>query len=138
MDAYRPQRAVLFLYECVRLLLLVIMVFLALPTSGGGALFPYASYLSPNALFLLVALFVWLRPGVYRNFLSLYMAGKIISVVLFFTWEFLTDRQFSIDENIAVSRILLIGGALLSMADILSIWGAWFLNNRYRESSGGI
>ena len=139
MDAYMPQRAVLFFYECIRLLALLIMVFLASPESaGGGAFFPYAAYFSPNVLFLLAALFVWLRPEVYRNFLSLYIAGKTLSVVLFFLWILMSSRQFSLDENIARSYILLMGSVLLSLADVLSILGARFLSNKYRESSGGV
>ena len=138
MSTYRIGRAVLLIYECIRLLILVILFILASPeTSSGGTFFPYITFFSPNALFLLAALFVWLRPMDYRNFLSLYMAGKIISVLLFFAWGHFTDRRFSIEENMAINQILLLGSTFLNLADILSIGGAWFLNIKYRESSGG-
>ena len=138
MNVFRLQRAALLVYECVRLLILVILVFaVSAEPSTGGDFFPYAAFFSPNVMFLLAALFIWLRPGDYRNFLSLYMAGKIIFVILFFTWEFLTERQFSISENMARNQLLLGGSALLSLTDIFSIGGAWFLNKKYRESSGG-
>ena len=136
MGAYRPLRAVLFFYECLRLLLLVVFILLASPDAAVyGTFFPYLVFLSPNALFPLMALFVWLKEEIFRNYLSLYMAGKIISVVLFFVWEIFSSRHFSVGDDVLRSLILLGGSILINFLDILSIWGAWILNKKYR---GGI
>lgn len=135
MDVYRPLRAGLFFYEILRLLALI--VFLSLMPQEGSAdreFFPYFVYLSSNALFPLMALFVWLRPELYGNYVNLYMAGKVIGAVSFFAWEIFTSRKFPGMDNILKSMILLGGSVLLSLADILSVWGAWTLKNKWRKS----
>jgi len=151
MDVYRPLRAGLFFYELLRLLLLVIFLLIlspeggalkesGMPAGGGfsdniasGAFFPYLVYLSSNALFPLMVLFVWLRPEEYRNYLTLYMAGKIIAVVSFYAWEIFTVRVFPGPGNMARSIILIGGSIFLSFTDILSVWGAWVLKNKFRR-----
>lgn len=137
MDVYRPIRAGLFFYECLRLLLLAVLLFLAHSEGAvNGVSFPYPVYLSSNALFALMALFMWLNAGEYRNYVSLYMAGKAIVVVLFYVWEIIgARRQFpgaEIARNAAGSIFLTGGSAVLSLADILSLWGAWALRNKWR------
>ena len=147
MDVSRKQRlpgllaAMLFIYECFRLLLLVAFLFIVPPLESGaiGAFFPYIVYISSNALFPLMALFVWLKPEKYRNYISLYMAGKIIGVVSFFAWMIFGSRDFPGIEHIARSITLLGGSLLINLADVLSVWGAWTLKNKYRRAeSGGI
>ncbi|MCL2319010.1 MAG: hypothetical protein FWC45_02915 [Treponema sp.] len=142
MDVLRPLRGALFFYEVFRLLLLVVFLFMApLGVSESGTFFPYLVYLSANALFPLMALFVWLRIEEYKNYLPLYLAGKIIGVVSFYAWEFFSPRDFPGAENVVISMVLLGGSAFISLADILSVWGAWVLNNKCRpkpaESGGG-
>lgn len=141
MDVLRPLRAGLFFYEIFRLLVLVIFLFIA-PVGNGfssgisvnGAFFPYMVYLSSNALFPLMALFVWLKPEEYRNYLSLYVAGKIIGLVCFYAWEIFSSRQFPMAESAAKSIIFLGGSAFLGFTDIFSVWGAWTLKNRFRKA----
>jgi len=141
MDVYRPLRAGLFFYEIFRLLVLAIFLVLtpmegnsAMGSSGSAFYFPYVVYLSSNALFPLMALFIWLRPEEHLNYLPLYMAGKIISGVSFYVWEIFSSRQFLGMENVAMGLILIGGTAFLSLIDIVSVWGAWTLKNRYRKA----
>ena len=139
-----PLATALFIYECLRVLLLVVFLYIALPLESGFpedstagkalAFFPYFVYLSANALFPLMALFVWLRPEEYRNYLTLYMAGKIIAVVSFYAWEIFSSREFPGAENVVRSLVLLGGSVFLSLADILSVWGAWTLKKKYRRA----
>ena len=105
-----------------------------LESFAGRAFFPYIVYLSANALFPLIALFVWLRPEEYRNYLALYMAGKIIAVISFYAWEFFSFREFLRAVNLIGSLALLGGSVLISFADILSVWGAWTLKNKFRQA----
>jgi len=144
MDILRPLRATLFFYEIFRLLLLVCFLFVAAPegevlmgSSGSGAFFPYLVYLSANALFPLMALFLWLRLEEYRNYLPLYAAGKIIGVVSFYAWEFLSSRGFPGAENLARSMVLLGGSVFISLADILTVWGALTLKKKVSNGSPG-
>jgi len=140
MNVWKPLRAAIFIYECLRILLLVVLLFIAplengMPAGsfGSEAFFPYIVYLSANALFPLMALFVWLRPEEYRNYLTLYMAGKIIAVVSFYVWGFFSSREIPGMENFARSITLLGGSILICLADILSIGGAWALKRKYRQ-----
>jgi len=145
----------LFVYEIFRFLLLVIFLFFV-PLDGGfgggssgnGTFIPYSVYLSSNALFPLMALFVLLKPREYRNYLNLYVAGKVIGVISFYVWEFFSRmrlRPASFDfvngyealpwaGNIAVVFLLFGSIFLISFADILSIWGAWTVKNKFRQT----
>jgi len=134
-DVCRPLRAGLFFYECLRLLLLVIFVFVA--STGGGFSpkgFPYLVYFSSNALFPLMVLFIWLKPEEYRNYLNLYMAGKIIVVVTFYLWQFFTSRESFGIENSVINVFFLFGSVIISITDIFSLWGAWTLKNKFRRA----
>ena len=150
MGGLRPLRAALFIYECVRILLLIVLLFIvpeesgfsgSFPGAGGflsgsyesGAFFPYLVYLSANALFPLMALFVWLRPEEYRNYLTLYMAGKIITAVSFYAWGLFSTRNLPGMENLIRSIALLGGSIFICLADILSVGGAWALKRKYRQ-----
>ena len=111
------------------------------PIEGGD--FPYLAYLSANALFPLMALFVLIRPEEYRNYLTLYMAGKIIASVSFFAWEVLSTREFPGLGNLVNSMVLLGGSVFINLMDILSVGGAWMIKNKWRTAlaapqSGGL
>jgi hypothetical protein len=130
MDVHRPLGAGLFIYECLRLLILVFfLLFASLESAISGS---YTVYMSSNALFPLMALFIWLRPDEYSNYSALYIAGKLVFLVSFYSWEIFTLRDFVRDENFMKNIVLLGGGALISLADMLSIWGAWAINKKYR------
>jgi hypothetical protein len=133
MEAYRPLTAVLFFYEVFRVLFLVILLFIPLQGSSISGNLPV--YISSNALFPLMALFVWLKPEEYSNYLTLYIAGKVIVLVSFIAWQFFSTQDFVWAGN-AVRSILIWGAfILLNLADILSVWGAWIIKDKYR---GGI
>jgi hypothetical protein len=133
MDAYRPLTAVLFFYEVFRVLFLVILLLIpSLENSANGIL---SVYISSNALFPLMALFVWLKPEEHRNYLTLYIAGKVIILVSFFAWQFFSSWDYIWAGNATRSLLILGAYILLNLADALSVWGAWVIKNKYR---GGI
>ena len=133
MNVYRLLAALLFFYECLRLLALVIFQIIA-PSEGlVGGILPV--YISSNALFPLMTLFVWLKPEEYRNYLSLFIAGKLIVLVSFFAWQFFSSSGYIFIEDAARSMIILGGYALLNLIDIITVWGAWAIKTKYR---GGI
>jgi len=123
------------------LLVLFFIITLLGASSAGGASFPYLVYLSANALFPLMTLFLWLRLEEYRNYLPLYIAGKIITVVSFYAWEFLSSHELSETDYLVRTMVLLGGSVFISLADILSGWGAWTLKNKVLRNSlenGGV
>jgi hypothetical protein len=97
-------------------------------------LFPYLVYTVPNALFPLMALFVWIDLEKYRPYINLYMAGKVITAVSFFAWfilsfGFLRDIVWEDRAN----QILVSGAFLLSAGDMLSIAGGCALIFRLKR-----
>ena len=150
MDIYKPLRVILFTYELFRLIFLAfsLIFFSSLQDVLKGEVFPYLVFLSSNALFPLICFFLFLQPLEYRNYLPLYMAGKTIAVVLFFTWaifNFPPETDFLGWENY-LERIILLGGTFLtSLGDTLTVLGSWILNrkliqteNLKTETGGGM
>jgi hypothetical protein len=148
MDVYRPLRAALFFYELLRLLTLAAFFTFFSPLEGAvkGGIFPYLVYVTPNALFPLMTLFIWLKPGDYRNYLPLYTAGKVIAAAAFYGWGFFSLRPSGLEylrtaslANLAELLVLFGGGFLLNLFDILSVFGSWALArkfNRQEEAAG--
>ncbi|MDR1373367.1 MAG: hypothetical protein LBJ24_00165 [Treponema sp.] len=145
MSVYRPLRAALFFYEILRLLALagLFMVFSPLEGAAKGGVFPYLVYITPNALFPLMTLFMWLRPWDYRNYLPLYMAGKVIAATAFYGWGFFVLRTLG-PENLMTANLMetlvFFGGSfVLNLFDIFSVFGSWILvrkTNGMEESAG--
>jgi hypothetical protein len=85
MDVYRPLRVVLFVYECIRLLL---MLGLYLFFAGTTDLFPSLPLAAVNGLFLLMALFMLHSMEVYGLYAPLYLAGKLFFIAAVRPWFF--------------------------------------------------
>jgi len=149
MNVHKPLRTVLFIYELLRLLCLAFSFsyFSTLQAVLKGGFFPYLVYLSSNALFPLISFFLFLRPGEYRNYLPLYMAGKTIAVVSFYGWAVFSlppETGFMGRESFNEGIILLGAAFFISVGDALSIFGAWILSKKLPqagspgiEASGG-
>jgi hypothetical protein len=116
---------------------MLVFFLLLLPLESGASAISgsYTVYMSSNALFTLMALFVWFKPDEYSNYTTLYMAGKVVALISFYLWEIFTMRSVKLDENFANSIVLLCGGALIGLADMLSVWGAWTINKKYRRAA---
>lgn len=145
MDILKPLRAVFFFYEILRLLTLAVFFAVFSPLEGAvkGGVFPYLVYITPNALFPLMTLFMWLRPADYRNYLPLYMAGKVIAAAAFYGWGIFALRAPALERlgmaNWAETIVLLGGSFVLNLFDIFSILGSWILSkkiNKMEESAG--
>jgi hypothetical protein len=147
MDVCKPLRVILFSYELFRLLILAVLFAVFSPPEGvvtGGA-FPYLVYVTPNALFPLMTFFMCLRPVEYRNYLPLYMAGKVVAVVAFYVWGFFILKA-SILEYLRMANVVetfaLFGGSfVLNLCDMLSIFGIWILikkTKRIEKSAGSL
>lgn len=67
------------IYECIRLLVLA-WVFVFFRPGDGAGLFPWLVYAVPNALFPLMALFLWRQFSRYAVYAPLYISGKCIAL----------------------------------------------------------
>ncbi|MDR2619398.1 MAG: hypothetical protein LBC62_11060 [Treponema sp.] len=141
MNYNRPLRGALFFYESFRLLLLAVLFAFFSPLEGveKGAVFPYLAYVSPNALFPLMTLFLWLSLGEYRRYLPLYLAGKLIALAAFYAWGVFSFAPALGAENFGtrdvMSIIVLLSGVFfLSLGDVFSIFGGWLLLNKIKTA----
>jgi hypothetical protein len=83
MGVYRPLRAVLFVYECIRLLFILGLYLFFADTEG---LFPVLPLAAVNGLFLLMALFMLHSIEVYGLYAPLYLAGKLFCIAAAKPW----------------------------------------------------
>ncbi|MCA1949785.1 MAG: phosphoethanolamine transferase CptA [Treponema sp.] len=87
MKIHRPLGLSVLVYEVVRMVILLVLS-VSLEPSGfvGPALIGYL--LAPQILFALIALFVWIDETRYRDYVSLYVAGKTLLVWAGLLWLF--------------------------------------------------
>jgi hypothetical protein len=106
-----------------------------LPQGENGAVFPYMVYMVPNALFPLMALFVWLDLERYEVYTSLYTAGKIIAVISFMAWLIFSSEIliFFVPEGRA-ELVLLGASVIITIGDTLSIVGGSVLLYKVKRS----
>jgi hypothetical protein len=133
MGEYRPLRGGIFVYDVLRLIVMLeTAVLFALPVDGSeGAAFPLLAYMAPNALFPMMALLFWLRPEEYRPYIFLYIAGKIVGIMANLGWLAFSVKNAALDVMIRgnfSSRLFL--GLVLVMVflDGLSLLGGFLLN----------
>jgi hypothetical protein len=137
MEVYRPLRLTLFIYDSIRLLLLIGFWVILLPFLGGeaaesGRMLPISVYAAANALFPLMTLFLWLRFSTHKAYITLYMAGKAVIVAAGLGWLFFTLP--GIDEDRFRRYVVGMWVLFLIIADLLSLAGCLALRNRlYRK-----
>lgn len=92
MGIIRILKPGLFLYECVRTILLAFTLVFLLRAMENPNIILWAALAAPTALFPLMALFIWLDIDRYNSFLPLYMAGKCIGIFAFLGWSIIYGR----------------------------------------------
>jgi hypothetical protein len=125
MNVHRPLRAVLFVYELIRLVIVIGVVVLFI--SPGGMIFPYLPFAAANALFPLITLFVCIRPERYRSYIFLYAAGKAVLIAASGGW---IGFSFSLIRESPRGEPALFFEALVVFiaADALALLGGLSLN----------
>ncbi|MDR2068389.1 MAG: hypothetical protein LBP71_00795 [Spirochaetaceae bacterium] len=130
---YRPLRLGLLLYDFLRLLFMLELLITVIPLgkTPEASWFPYLAYAVPNALFPLMAFFLLIRPGEYRGYVSLYLAGKIIVIVTVIGWILLSLRHI-FTSGIPVPEFIRILGLVFCfiVLDTASVVGGSLLKNR--------
>jgi hypothetical protein len=118
---------VLFIYDLIRLAVMVglLQVFLRGRENSGAGVFPYLPYAAPNALFPLMALFIWVDPETYRVYFPLYMAGKTVGIGAFIGWTLFSLNSAAVTVLVDNPPLVMaLGlGLFLVLADIGAILG---------------
>jgi hypothetical protein len=134
METYRPLRAALFLYECIRLAVLT-GVFSFLRPGDGAGFFPWLVYTAPNALFPLMTLFIWRRFSRYGTYLPLYISGKCIALAAVFGFCVFSRQDLYMAINLMIPGVFTALGSLLFLlaGDLLSAAGGLALVKKLQD-----
>jgi len=105
----------LFVYECVRFIIILFLFLMVIrETLDRSLLSMMLIFAGPTAFFSLMALFIWLDTDRYKAYLPLFIAGKCIGIVILLLWSIITKQVIIIQSYI-------ISGDLFSLAAILLI-----------------
>ena len=81
-------------------------------------------FISPAALFPLMALFIWLDTGRYRAYLPLFTAGKCIGIFIVLGWSIISQQVTMITKiyDAAIfAELILLSGDFFALAAALLI-----------------
>jgi hypothetical protein len=121
MGIIRLVKPALFLYECLRILVLGAVLILRSNEAGGAQL----AYAAPGVLFPLMALFIWLNPDRYRAYLPLFAAGKCIGISALLGWSIVSAQVTMIGRVFGAAvfaELLFVCGDLLALAAVFLIY----------------
>ena len=122
MQVFGFHRTALCIYECLRLAFLTGAFVLLQPAETAS--FPWLALITPEAMFLLMALFWRLNMDYYRSYGPLYAAGKALSIITTTFWLFFTKSSMINEVSLYNAAMFLIPGIIffLVIGDALSIW----------------
>ena len=115
---FRMVPAVIFIYDCSRLLFLVMVsgFFLRPEPDLKTINFPLMMFVSPNALFPLISFFLLIRFDVSKAYIPLYITGKALCLVCLTVWLF-----FGLRHILSIREIP--WPVFLCAADLVTIMG---------------
>lgn len=136
MNHRGPLSLFLLMFELVRSAALA-AAFARLP--GGADAAPYAALAAPNALFALMAFFLYIDRERYGAFLPLYLSGKAVFLSALLVWSISSFHAIlsSLVMDGAGTAALIVLCAGLIPADALSLLAAAALRGGRRRSRGG-
>ena len=137
-----PLRFSLFLYDLLRFAAIVGAVVQFGPGSNGESLgssvLPWLAFASPNVLFALISLFLWVDPERHASYVPLYAAGKLVFACAALLWLI-----FSVEDVLGAMSLGASGAAgsialsvLFIPADLVSVVAARALRGRPGSSGG--
>jgi hypothetical protein len=137
MGIYRPLRAALFIYEGIRLVVLI-WIFSLLRPGGGVDFFPWLVYAAPNALFPLMTLFLWQNVSRWGAYAPLYASGKCVALVSIVVFCFFSRQNVYTALYLKNPGALWAFGSILFLlaGDLLSVAGGLALAGKIRERGG--
>ncbi|MDR0323883.1 MAG: hypothetical protein LBI12_05495 [Treponema sp.] len=111
----------LFIYECIRIILIFALMF-RLPLQN---FIPVLAFAAPNALFPLMSLFICLNISRYKTFIPLFIAGKCIGIFSLLGWSIIAKiPAIMIITGVPFGRLFpdfFLCGDLFALAAILFI-----------------
>jgi len=108
-------KPVLFIYELIRIMVLVFVLILF----GNESTFLIKIvYTAPCALLPLMALFIWLDSSRYREYIPLLLAGKFIGIFILAIWSIISKQVTMIEGFILSGDLFAIAAVLLINKDI--------------------
>jgi hypothetical protein len=132
MKVYRPLRLVLFAYEFIRLIIIISLISAA---PEGERSVPYLVYAASNALYPLMAFFMWFNLSEYRSYVLLYTAGKCIAAAAAAGWVFFFLRNIPAAAGMGGLPAPL-SVLLFAVLDILSILAGILIIGRVNRIGG--
>jgi hypothetical protein len=139
MGTYRPLRLAFFIYDFIRLVAMtsLLVTFGQPAASNEGGLFPYMFFAVPNGLFPLMSFFLCVNFRVYKPFIALYMAGKILAVVSVLAWFVFALPRVSLSFLGGSRSTFIVAGTvlLLSAGDALSALGGAVLRKHNPDAA---
>jgi hypothetical protein len=110
-------KGALFVYECIRLVIVATYVIF----QGGGSGFPIMVFAAPVVLFPLMALFILLDINRYKNYLPLFAAGKCVLIFALLGWSIISTQVTMIGRFPGASTIelMLLSGDFFAMAAVV-------------------
>jgi len=111
----------LFAYECVRIMLLALILIINNTENG---LLTRMIFSAPSVLFPLMALFILLNTERYKVYLPLFIAGKCISVFMEALWSIISI-QVTIGKGLDRSSVFaqfILSGDLFALAAAILIF----------------
>ena len=112
----------LFLYECIRIMILAAFLILR---SNGINILGQLVYTASSALFPLMALFIWLNSQSYKVYLPLFAAGKCIGIITLLGWSIVSGQVTMIGRfmgAVVYAEAVLLSGDLLTIAAVFLIY----------------
>jgi hypothetical protein len=122
MKAIQLIKPGLFLYECMRIMILAAILILR---SSESDILGRLAYTAPSALFPLMALFIWLDSERYRAYLPLFAAGKCIVISTFLGWSIVSGQVTMIGRFLGAAvfaEAVLLSGDLLTIAAVILVY----------------
>ena len=132
MKQFRFSRLVLFLYDVVRLIVIVGIMTQLGKTSLSDGSYPYLVYASSQALFPIMTWFIYFDAESHLSYFPLNITGKCMHMLLSGIWVFFTISQFS--SVISFELFICLGLTLIILfTDIISILGMVFVKKGFEK-----
>ena len=124
--SHRLVSAAIFVYDCSRFLFLLaaLEIFLKPGPDFRAVTFPLLMYVSPNALFPIMAFFLFIRFDSFRAYIPLYVTGKVFSLLCVSMWLLFPLRSiFNVTYIFNVTAPGIVWVVSLGAADLGTIVG---------------
>jgi len=118
----------LFIYESVRIIILVLCLIFVLPETNAVS---WTAFAIPGALFPLMAMFIWIDITRYNAYLPLYTAGKCIGIFSLIAFSAVSGGFTAFDK---ASGIFLFAGLIFMAGDLLALAGILHVNNNFNST----